>query len=123
MDPIMLLLLGGAAVAVAGKKKTPPTKTVGPPPESPPPLTKTVKKTGSGYPGVTREKMQWIQTTLVALGYDVGPKGMDGRLVCERREWGGVQGKVARTARAARRCEAQTRLKIGRYSTHNGFGI
>lgn len=80
MSPFILLLLGGAAVAVAGKKKTPTTtKTGGLPPESPPPLTKTVKKSGSGYPGVTREKMQWIQTTLVALGYDVGPKGMDGR--------------------------------------------
>ena len=74
-----LLLLGGAALLLAGGKKK--KKEVRPwdykpqielPPTTPPPLPKEVKKAGSGYPGVSRAKMQKIQTMLIANGYDPG---------------------------------------------------
>jgi len=79
-----IILLGAAAVLLAsgGKKKKSSSGTSASyktPPNSPPALPKKTKKTGSGYSNVTRERMQWIQTSLAALGYDVGPKGMDGR--------------------------------------------
>lgn len=47
-------------------------------PSAAPALTKKAKKAGSGYSNVTRDRMQWIQLSLAALGYDVGPNGMDG---------------------------------------------
>ncbi len=79
------LLLGAAALLLAsgGKKKRSSSKGAGAsyselPPNSPPALATNTKAAGSGYSNVTRERMQWIQTSLAALGYDVGPKGMDG---------------------------------------------
>lgn len=80
-----LILLGGAAVMLAGgkkKKKAPSVPSFGElklEPTTPPPLPKSVKKSGSGYPGVSRDRMQEIQTMLVANGYDVGSYGLDGK--------------------------------------------
>jgi len=79
-----IILLGAAALLLTsgGKKKRSSSGTGASyktPPNSPPALAKKTKKSGSGYSNVTRERMQWIQTSLAALGYDVGPKGMDGK--------------------------------------------
>lgn len=81
-----LLLIGGAALVIVGSKKKGGTRTSLPapgelvlPPTTPPPLTKKVKKSGSGYPGVTRARMQEIQTMLLSNGYDLGKWRADGR--------------------------------------------
>ncbi len=80
-----IILLGAAALLLAsgGKKKKSSSGTSASysklPPHSPPALPKKAKAAGSGYSNVTRERMQWIQTSLAALGYDVGSKGMDGK--------------------------------------------
>ncbi len=78
--PIPLLLGAAALLLVSGKKKKKSSSNGSfvPIPNSPPALPVKAKKSGSGYSNVTRERMQWIQTSLASLGYDVGPKGMDG---------------------------------------------
>ena len=79
-----IVLLGAAALLIVsgGKKKRSSSKGGSYnelPPYSPPALPKKAKAAGSGYSNVTRERMQWIQTSLASLGYDVGPSGMDGK--------------------------------------------
>jgi len=71
-------LLFGAFALLFAKKKKPPLAG-GLPPTTPPPLSKAAKKSGSGYSGVTRARMQEIQTMLMSNGYDVGSYGTDGR--------------------------------------------
>ena len=83
MNALPILLAGGAALLLmGGKKKSNGRAPVGKiqiPPDAPPPLSKTVKKSGSGYPGISRGLMQEIQTMLMALGYDLGDYGSDGK--------------------------------------------
>lgn len=103
------VLLGAALLLLAGKKKK--SAASGIPATTPPPIPVAEKKTGSGYPGVTRERMQQIQTMLVANGYDVGRHGLDGRYgpstkqaVWEFQEdWGGltVDGKPGSKTQSA----------------------
>jgi len=83
MNPLPILLLGGAALLMMGGKKKKSgaiaDREIVLPPTTPPPLSKAVKKSGSGYPGVTRARMQEIQTMLLANGYDLGKWRADGR--------------------------------------------
>ena len=81
-NALPILLLGGAALLMMGGKKKSGAVGGGQiilPPTTPPPLSPAVKKSGSGYPGVSRDQMQEIQTMLMANGYGVGAKGLDGR--------------------------------------------
>ena len=117
-----ILLIGGAAALMlaGGKKKKkgelPDFGDLELPPTVPPPLSPQVKKSGSGYPGITRKRMQEIQTMLVANGYDPGkPDGKYGpkteRAIWEFQEdWGGLQvdGKPGpKTQAALEEAEAQ----------------
>ncbi len=70
------LLLGAAALLFMGKKKRPSAPKIST--YAPPALTKAEKKSGSGYGNISRDRMQWIQTSLLALGFDVGEHGTDG---------------------------------------------
>lgn len=125
-NALPIILIGGAAALMlaGGKKKKTSAPSFGElklEPTTPPPLPKAVKTSGSGYPGVTRERMQEIQTMLVANGYDVGKYGLDGKYgpatkqaVWEFQEdWGGlvVDGKPgSKTQTALEEAEAE-RLK------------
>lgn len=107
--PLPLLLLGGAALFLSGRKR----RTAGPlvSAYAPPALTSVEKKSGSGYANVSRERMQWIQTTLLANGYDVGANGVDGlygpdtkkAVAAFQEDWGGlaVDGKPGPKTQAA----------------------
>lgn len=123
-NALPILLIGGAAaLMLAGKKKKAPSAPaygdLALPPTTPPPLPKSVKTSGSGYPGVSRSQMQEIQTMLVANGYDVGQYGLDGKYgpatkqaVWEFQEdWGGglvVDGKPGpKTQAALKEAESQ----------------
>jgi peptidoglycan hydrolase-like protein with peptidoglycan-binding domain len=129
-NALPILLIGGAAaLMLAGKKKKVVVPTMGElrlEPTTPPPLPKAVKISGSGYPGVTRERMQEIQTMLVANGYDVGSYGLDGKYgpatkqaVWEFQEdWGGltVDGKPGPKTQAALEEAEAARIQAQQYA-------
>ena len=125
-NALPILLLGGAAALMLAGKKKKKSGAIGGgqiilPPTTPPPLPASVKKSGSGYPGVSRAKMQEIQTMLVANGYDVGSYGLDGKYgpatkqaVWEFQEdWGGltVDGKPGSNTQTALRQAEAARLE------------
>jgi len=119
MNPLFLILAG---LMVTKKKKKPSSGVL--PPTTPPRLTKKKKSSTSGYQGIPRAEMQEIQVMLMANGYGVGEKGLDGRwgpatktAVEEFQEdWGGLQvdGKPGPMTRAAlEEAEKQRRLAAG----------
>lgn len=115
------LLLGAAALLFVGKKKSKVTRL---PATTPPPIPSAEKNTNSGYPGVTRERMQEIQTMLISNGYAPGkPDGVYGpktkQAVWEFQEdWGGLQvdGKPGSKTQVALEKAEAARLEDQKYA-------